>query len=88
MSSVHMLLEKWDAISAHWRALAEGRKRSGALDGGYICQQRADGYAICAQHLRAEMAAATERQPEENVADDLRPHLPGVQITKTAKGGR
>ena len=29
-----------------------------------------------------------EETKRRNIADDLRPHLPGVQITKTAKGGR
>lgn len=86
VSSVHLLLSRWHAEAAkgHQCAKAWGSPGNPAP----FHQGWAQALEHCIEELRAELVRANQRQPEENTADDLRPHLPDDQITKTAKGGR
>lgn len=72
VSSVRYLIERWSNNAGQWKSDAEYHKRpifqnepSAAISVA-SCEARASIYAVCIQDLRAEMARANQRQPEEN----------------------
>lgn len=74
VSSVLYLIERWSKNAGQWKSDVEYHKRPIFKDDPTAaisvasCEARASIYAVCIQDLRAEIARANQRQPEENTA--------------------
>lgn len=79
VSSVLYLIERWGKNAGQWKSDVEYHKRPifkddpAAAISVASCEARASIYAVCIQDLRAEMACANLRQPEENGCGEPRP---------------